>query len=349
VPVETAADVATYLAKVELYELAPAGRASYPLLISDIASSVPVLGDIDGAEGLEPIVSALWPQPLKSHALRLYATQAAATKYGGQLFSEAAATSAFNAGYLLGLHSGHGSYDWFTDALDMTWVEGLQNALPPVFLTCACLAGNFADVATTETYDGWRLQGPGEDSVAERFILQPHGGVAYVGNTGVGLGPIGGSQFLYGVFDGLFKQGLPRLGDAVNHGHATMRSVALTMEYVPMSMTDASEWWTHMITILLGDPAIEVWAAEPAAAALTAPATYGPGWQQLTVTATAGGAPLAGAVVTAVKAGDFVLRATTDAAGSATFTIVPRGPAPIELGVSAPGVIGARATISPQG
>jgi hypothetical protein len=194
-----------------------------------------------------------------------------------------------------------------------------------------------------------RLQGPDEDSAAERFIIGPHGGVAYVGNTGVGLGPIGGSQFLHAVFDGLFKQDRRRLGEAFNHGHATMRSVSLSMMMVPMVVTDDSEWWTHMGVILLGDPALEVWTAEPAVAAIDAPATYGPGYQDLTVRVTAGGAPLAGARLTAVKSGDFMLAAATDAQGVATFTFLPRGPAPIRIGVAAPNVVGARAEVLPEG
>ena len=347
VPVKTAADVAGYLAKIQAYELAPAGRASYPLLISDVAINLPVIGQVDGAEGLEPTVAALWPASFKAHARRLYATQGAATKYQGELVSVAKVTAALDDGALLAFHNGHGSYSYFTDQLQTAWVNGLQNTLPPVFLTCACLAGNFADVAVDEDFKYWWVQTPKDASAGERFVVAPHGGVAYVGNTGVGLGAVGGSQFLHGIFDGLFAKGKTRIGDAFNHAHATMRSFALVMMGLPMPVDDVTERWTHMVVVLLGDPALDLWTDEPQAATALAPPTYGPGFQELKVKVNAGGAPLAGATVTVVKSGDFLLRGTTDAAGLARFSFIPRGRAPLQVGVQKHNVIGARAEISP--
>lgn len=348
VPVKTADHVASYLAKVKTYELQPAGRATYPLAISDIATSIPILGDIDGAEGLEPTMAALWPAGFKSHTRKLYATQGAATKYGGEVFTPQKAQSAFNDGYLLVFHNGHGNYNAFTDALNTSWVNGLQNALPPVFLTCACLAGNFADVADSGDFHEWRVQGPSDGSAGERFIVAPHGGVVYIGNTAIGLGPAGGSQFLHGVFDGLFAKGKRRIGDAMNHAHATMRTFSLPMMGIPMPVDDNTERWTHMVVVLLGDPTLEVWTAEPATGTIDAPSTYGPGFQELKVTVHAGGASLPGATVTLMKTGDFVLRSSTDAAGTATFRFIPRGPAPLQIGVSGASLVGARVEVQPQ-
>ena len=349
VPVKTAAEVAGYLAKIKTYELQPAARATYPLAVSDIATSIPILGDIDGAEGLEPTMAALWPAAFKAHSRKLYATQAAATKYSGELFSPQKALSAFNDGHLLMFHNGHGTYDAFTDALDTSWVNALQNALPSVFLTCACLAGNFADIADSSDFHDWKVQGASDASAGERFIVADHGGVAYVGNVAIGLGPVGGSQFLHGVFDGLFGKGKRRIGDAVNHAHATMRTFSLPMMGIPMPVDDNTERWTHLVVVLLGDPTLEVWTAEPAIAAIMAPASYGPGFQELRITVQAGGAPLAGATVTLVKSGDFVLRGSTNAAGAATFKFIPKGAAPIHVGVSGANLIGGRLEIQPKG
>jgi hypothetical protein len=347
VPASNADEIANYLAKAETYELEPAGRATYPLLLSDVASNVPVLGDIDAAEGIEPTVSQLFPAAFKSHAQRLYATSAAAGTYGGTVLTAANVALALNDGYSLVFHQGHGSHDQLTAALSLQWVNGLANQLPPVVLSCSCLSGNFADVANSSDNLDWTEQGPDDDSAGERLIVGPRGSVAYVGNTATGLGPIGGSQFLHALLEGLFTKGQQRLGTAFGYAHTRMRQISLSMKGVPMPQTDDSEFWTHLAVILLGDPALPVWTAEPGVLALDAPASYGPGFNELTVTAASGGSPLAGATVTAVKHGDFVLRGTTDAQGRVTFRFLPYGPAPITIQATATGLVPSRVSLAP--
>jgi len=346
VPASTADDVATYLAKAERYELGPQGRATYALLLSDETEGVPIIGTVDGAEGIEPTVSALFPESFKSHARRLYATSSAVEKYGGEILTPTKVSQALSEGFALSFHQGHGSHGWITSRLDASFVSGLQNELPTVFLSCACLSGNFADVADDPDYHNWAPQGP--DSAAERFILGEHGAIAYVGNTAVGLGPIGGSQFLHALLEGMFSKGMYRIGEAFAYAHSRFRQLSLTMMGVSMPQTDDSEFWTHLAVVLLGDPALPVWTDEPRVATLDAPPTYGPGYNELTLTVMAGGAPLAGASVVAVKQGDFVLRGTTDAEGRVTFRFVPYGPKPLTIQASSPNVVPARVTVEPR-
>ena len=66
------------------------------------------------------------------------------------------------------------------------------------------------------------------------------------------------------------------------------------------------------------------------------------------ITVSAGSAPVAGAVVTLLKSGDFTLRGTTDGGGVATFRFIPRGAAPLHVGVQADSIIGARLDVLPQ-
>ena len=333
VPVSHVEEIANYAAKVAVYESGEGGRATYPLLLSDIATTF--LGiDIDAAEGIEPTIADTFPSQFLANAHRIYATQGAVDSYGGELFSATAVDSAFDAGYALVFHSGHGGFNWFTDNLGKVFVLSLGNTLPSIFFTTACEAGNFADRAIADDASTWPVQGP-------------DGGVGYLGNTAVGLGPIGGSQLLYATFQGLFG-GHARLGDAVNYGRAHMREVSLSMDYIPTVVTDDSEYWTQMIAVLLGDPALPVWTADPVPFALAAPASYSPGYQDLTVTVTSGGLPVTGATVTLLKSGDFVLRATSDGVGQATFSFMPIGRASLEVAAAFPGAITAHVEIPPN-
>jgi hypothetical protein len=349
VPASHSTEVERYVAKLVRYETDPAGREIYPLLFSDIASSVPILGDIDGAEGVEVTVSEVFPPAMTAHARRLYATQGAATKFGGELLTPDKVAAALDDGYLLAYHNGHGSHDQLTGALDGDFVAALANPLPPVLLSCACLTGNFADVADSASSSGWQPQDVDEDSAGERFVLGAGGGVGYVGSTGMGLGPIGGSQFLHAVFQGLFGGGQTTLGDAFRHGRAHLREVDLTILGTPMTVTDDSERWTQLISILLGDPSLRVWTAAAAPLEVTAPAIYGPGYQQLAVEVRSEAAqPVAGATVVCAKQDDFLIRTTTGADGVATCTFVPYGPAPLRIGVTGPGRRPVFATVTPE-
>jgi hypothetical protein len=349
VPAGSTQEVADYVAKVGRYEGDPVGRATYPLLLSDVATTLVGVGDIDGAEAIELTLGQVFPEAFRINARRLYATSGAVTRYGGELLRPTKVAYALAEGYPFTFHQGHGSHWQLADQLDGDWARGLDNVQPTVFASCSCLSGNFADIADTPTYDGWVEQGPDDDSAGEHLILRPYGAAGYLGNTGVGLGPIGGSQFLHAFFQGVFEQGLNRLGEAFNWGRAHLREVRLTIMMVPFTMTDDAEWWTQMILILLGDPALALWTAEPRLLRLEAPATYGPGYQELTVRVVdaADGAPVPDATVMLVKDGDLLLRSSSGADGSAVFRFLPYGPAPLAVRASGTNLVPADATIAP--
>ncbi len=350
VPVGDAAELERYLAKLVRYETAPGGRETYPLLMSDIASSIPLLGDIDGAEGVEVSVDEFFPDEFVDHARRLYATEGAADKFGGEVLTPDKVAEALDDGYLLAYHNGHGTHDELTGALDSAFVEGLTNELPPVLLSCSCLTGNFADVADGASHEWWDPQGPGDDSAGELLITGSGGAVAYVGSTALGLGPLGGSQFLHAAFEGLFEEELETLGEVFSYGRARMREIELTILNVPMPINDASERWTQLIVILLGDPSLRLWIADAVALEVDHPADYGPGYQELVVTVreAANGDPKTNATVVLHKDGDFLIQKKTGAQGQATFRFVPYGPGELEVGVSGTNLLPQFATIAPR-
>ena len=353
VPAGTPDEVGRFVAKARRYETEPDGRETYPLLMSDIASSVPILGDIDGAEGVEASFQEFFPPTFQANALKLYATEAAAENYGGEVITSAKVKDAFDEGYLLAYHNGHGNHNNLTDYLNSIWVQTLSNELPPVFMSCSCLTGNFADVTSGASHTDWSVQGPDDDSAGELFITEEGGVVSYVGNVGLGLGPIGGSQFLHAMFEGIFEEGTETIGEAFNHGRARMRDIELVILGFPMAVNDDTERWTQLIVILLGDPALRIWRDEAIEIGADVPQSYGPGYQELAVTVTAdgdtaAGDPVAGATVVLSKPEDFLLRQETGADGTASFGFIPHGPETMTLAVTGPSLLPVFEEIEPE-
>ncbi|MBN1770920.1 MAG: hypothetical protein JXB32_06665 [Deltaproteobacteria bacterium] len=348
VPAGDAAEVGNFVRKVAAYEADANQRGAYPLFFSDLATTMALVGDIDGAEAMEITIADVFPPEFRDNAWRLYTTDEALADYGGEPITARRVAQRLRDGYPLSFHNGHGSHWYLANPLDGDWARGLDNAMPTVLASCACLSANFADVADDITFDLWTEQGPGEDSAAELLITGPCGAVGYVGNTAVGLGPVGGVQLLDAFYRAMFEQGLTRLGEALNYGRAHIRDMNLVVRGIPMPTSDDTEWWTLLAVILLGDPALPMWIHTPRPIELTVPATYGPGWQELTVhVSEPGGIPAPGATVVALKDGDFVLRGTTDDAGDVVFRFIPTGPAGITVRATAPWLQPVEALIAP--
>lgn len=336
VSADTVQEVQHYTQKVLVYRTNIAGFGTRSLLMSDVASTLPLIGDVDAAEGIESTFSAFFPQTFKNQVQKLYATPSACAMYGAQQANPDAIRRAMESGVSLIFHNGHGSHRWMTNEIDRNFVEELQNEIPAVFASCSCLSGNFADVTSTAS-SPWQVQSPDNDTAGERYILSAHGGVAYIGNTGTGLGPMGGSQFLHAFFEGMFVQALPTLGEIFNYARLHMRTIPYSLSILPSIMTDDSEWWTHHVLILLGDPSLSPWTQDPLSLQIEAPSHYGPGYQTLTIRVSQmGGVSRSGVRVTLLKENDFLLTAETNASGEATFSFIPRGPGDIHVGASMP-------------
>ncbi|MDA3864368.1 MAG: C25 family cysteine peptidase [Deltaproteobacteria bacterium] len=276
-------EIENYRLKVESFVNALNGRVEFPLLLSDIATTIPIVGDIDGAEGLETTVEEYFPPSFKNNSQKLYATSTAVERYGGDIGTEENIKESINLGFPLVFHNGHGSHGWFTNILSSQFIETLTNPLPGIFVTCACLAGNYADVATTSTFNGWSEQEPENDSAAELYINGLFGGIVYIGNVATGLGAFGGSQFLHAFFAGVFEEGITHIGKIFNYGRRFMRDSGWEIPVLPVEMTDDSEWWTHHAVILLGDPSIELQVEQLPYLQVEIPETFSFGYNEINI------------------------------------------------------------------
>ena len=348
-PASHPGEIDSYLVKARAYSETGLGRVDYPLLVSDVAMTSEFLGDIDAAEAIEVTFEAFFPQAYKQNVRKLYATEGAASAYGGEVVTEALFVDALTEGYSMVLHEGHGSHDWFTDLVPIELVETLANEQPSIFLSCACLSGNYADVAAYGDYQQWESQGPDDDSAGEKYVVGPYGGVVYVGNTATGLGPAGGAQFLHAMLEGVFIEDVRAVGEAFNYARARFREIEFQVSILPELRDDATEWWTQHVVTLLGDPSLEIFPQKPALLTLDVPQEYGPGYQDLTVVVTGESSqPVADVTVAVWKSDDFLLEASTDSAGVATFSFIPYGPGELWVGAHGEGFAPVTAIVSPR-
>jgi len=91
--------------------------------------------------------------------------------------------------------------------------------------------------------------------------------------------------------------------------------------YSATAHNDALWRWCVTEFNLLGDPAIDVWTDTPQALTVEAPASIPTGSQDIAVTVRRAGSPLAGAPVTAWKAGEVFATGTTNGSGQVTLPV----------------------------
>jgi Peptidase family C25 len=332
IPTSNIGEIENYINKYLVYQ-SDHERFEYPLLLSDIAGTFIV--DIDAAEGVEVTFEDYFPVNYKNNVRKLYETEGAATQYGGQVKTPELLKEALNAGYSLVYHNGHGSHNYMTSMIDRDLVNSFVNPLPTAFVSCSCMSANFADKAYGSHYTEWEVQGVNEDSAGELFITNPAGGVLYVGNTAVGLGPIGGSQFLHAFFAGIFQEDITYAGEAFNYARIHTRNSGWSIGgLLPSTMTDDSEWWTQHVVYLMGDPSLRFWVSNPEKLIIEAPQTYSYGFNSLTITVkNAANSPVAGMKVFLGKPGDFKLEGLTDSNGEVVFEFVPVGAENLYVGL----------------
>lgn len=270
-PVDTAAEARAVVDKILAYEGAPAeGYLDRILLLSEPTGYY----DIDSCLLLDKWSEQLLPQ--SAEYTKLY-EQGAVNCDETQAHSDASELTAFARGQGLVVHLGHGIESWLS-YLDSSQVMGLANApYYPVYISCACYAGNFSGT---------------EDSVGELWLTNPQGGgVAYLGNTSIGIGYPPGQRFIRYFLEGLFDAGRTRLGDtwvtALN-GYPPAP--------VPIHNDGDCYRYTDFVLVLLGDPGMQLWRGEPGKLAVDVDLQGSTA--TVTVTDHATGQPVAGASVT---------------------------------------------------
>jgi hypothetical protein len=209
--------------------------------------------------------------------------------------------TALEQGAGLVVHLGHGT-EGMLSQLDVSQVRQLSNAPRfPLYVSCACYAGNFDSGV--------------EDSAGEEWLLnEDGGGVAYLGNTDIGIGFPPGQAFLDHLLRGLLLEGRTRLGDAWFEARRSF-----TPEADERLFNDGDPYrYTMFVVDLLGDPGMDLYTREPGA--LDVAFFAGP-WLEVTVRDAATASPVAGADVSCALADGTVHLVASDSAGVARLRL----------------------------
>ncbi|MBK7702130.1 MAG: hypothetical protein IPI34_04155, partial [bacterium] len=160
----------------------------------------------------------------------------------------------------------------------------------------------------------------------ERFVQNPNGGsFASIGATRAAF-PATANDFQKAFFDAMMCDATPRLGDLMT---------ASRLPWLAYAPANSFTRWTYLNYTLLGDPGLRMWTAAPAALTVSAPASLPLGAQNVPITITSGGLPVAGARVVLSRSGDVYAWGDTDAAGQVTLNVVPVDTGSLTLTVTA--------------
>jgi hypothetical protein len=198
--------------------------------------------------------------------------------------------------------SSHGSPGSLCYLMD-TDIDGLVNT-PGIFYGNVCSTNKF-----DQAYS---------DCLGEKSLLDPKGGaVVYMGNTRFGW--TGDNPVELAFWTEMTKSG--RLGQMLDAAHL-------------------AAWdWTKYSMNLLGDPAMLVWSDEPKQITVAHPAEILNTEQQVAVTVTASGAPVAGAAVCLSILDRMSVTGQTDANGSVALSITLVKPTMMRIAVSGKNLI----------
>ncbi len=215
------------------------------------------------------------------------------------------------------VHLGHGSTGMLA-YLDREEVNDLNNgSKTSVFFSCACYSGDFS--------------GESRQSAGELYVTNPNGGgVAYIGNTDVGIGFPPGALFLQAMLDEILNAvDVPRLGEAF----ATARST-----FTPGAGGTWTELhedrYTQLVVILLGDPALRTWRVRPRRAQVDVTAEVPVDGPVAVSVKTASGTAVEGATVTVYQKNRVLRITATDEGGGAEFATLDAVPGPVLVTVS---------------
>ena len=312
VPARSADEVADFTAKVMAFERWPLpDYQDRALLLGEWAGTFGGL-EVYSSSALDSLIMPLFPGDFE--VTRLYELY---EDYDGALPNDADhQLSAFDAGQSIALNFGHGDEHHLSN-LRLADLWDLDNADRPMILaTTECTGCPFADDAP-------------EHAACEAFVLAEGGGVAYLGNTDLGMGFPSLTAFYLRFFEDLYGDDQPglSLGERVTRTQAAYTTAeALAEEGHP-------DRWTAFTMVLMGDPTVVPWQGLPRAVEVDQ--VHGGGTRCFTARG-----PVEGATM-ALLAEDGTLQVGTtdvdgqvcfdDAHGSWTFTLTGAGVLPVEL------------------
>lgn len=157
-------------------------------------------------------------------------------------FSGSAVLAAMDSGVHVINHMGHGNFGYLAGLVNYN-VQGLDNALPFILYTQACMVAGFDEKANA----------PG-DCVAEEFVQGEGGTVAFIGNSRYGWyspGSTAGSsqKFDISFFSQVYDDDVTDLGRALSYSKE---------EWAGSASSSGSVRWVYLELNLLGDPETRV-------------------------------------------------------------------------------------------
>ncbi len=320
-PVSLSSEADAFVDKVIAYERQLAGTAwpNRMLFAADVLYPQDFdLGDLvslDGATFAEQIIANSLTPCTSVTTSRLYENYP--TYPGALRLTKTAFTDSVNSGHFgLVNQIGHGFFfnmelgdeNFVVSDADLLTNDGHNFLL--YALNCASAAFDYA-------------------CLLERFVKNPHGGsIASIGSSREAF-PYTASNYQDEFFATLFCRGSHRLGDLMSLSRLPM---------LANTFYETFDRWTFLNYTLLGDPGTPIWNGSPRSAAVTAPNALVAGTQTVPIAVTAGGAPVAGALVCLSMSGVDFAWGLTDTLGLLSLPFTPVGTGTARLTVSGAGL-----------
>lgn len=309
-PVDNAAEAAGFVAKVLDYEQDPPDNfINRAVFISEATGFF----GIDASLGLDPLDKETFPERFEIRKL-----------YGDPTIHEGAEPNTwqnqidvFDNSPNLFAHFGHGG-GADVSYLGRSDLEALTNSPKNgIYVSTACYSGAFHDT-----------KNPGGDL----FVTNPNGGgVAYLGNTEIGLGFPSGMNFIYAFYESLFNPGNPtvRLGNLFSKARVNFTNDE------DMHAFEHQDRYTALVMVVFGEPEMPIWIDEPTIMDVSMPKGLRFGKNRFRVKVEAEGRPLAGARLTIFRSGEFLYRGKTNSQGVAEICLSTDTAGNVDIGITA--------------
>ena len=292
-PVETVDEAKAYVDKVLRYEKDPQGANQGHVLLG---------ADYAGAGAYSTVAMEYYVArqiPADVPITKLYGDYE--QHPGSEPLSAEGFIDALRAGQSITFMMGHGN-ESSLGPMDISAVMALDNVdRPSIFVTCECSGGHFDDESG--------------DCAGEEFVKGGGGGVAYIGNTDLGIGYPSLSFTMKYLAKCLYDE--ERTGPAVL-GACHQESLRTYSKAESLHASTHPDRWTQLEITLLGDPTVAVWTAPARTVSVAIDRHDRCDVAEVRVTDEQG-APVADAVATAYVAGAFLYAGVTDASGRATL------------------------------
>ncbi|MFH1469543.1 MAG: C25 family cysteine peptidase [Pseudomonadota bacterium] len=319
IPARDADDVRAYTEKLIQYERRPVTDYQQTMMLmgewAGEASGVVVYSSVALEEFILPLI------PDEYHVTRMYEDY---EHYEGAVPNTAQTQrDAFNAGQHYILDFGHGQARALANlGLDDLWA--LENASRPAFFaTTECSGCDFEDPYY-------------EHAACEAFVLSQGGGVAYLGNTHVGIGFPSLTNYFVAFYDALFGDDLAglSLGERV----AETQKVYTTPQI--LAAEGEPDRWSSLVMVLMGDPTLVPWRFTPVEPEVSDLQWYRWGEGRAgCVTIERDGVPVEGATMSWYHPRQLHLAATTGPAGRACIAVPEGAPDRVKVTITGPDLV----------